>query len=219
MSPRVLRRLSLFALGGVVAGITVACCSTARPQVIDDVGSVAPIIGELPEAIRPETAAGPYPERLRIGNRQLVLNGSGLCEWGFLGIDLYHGALYVERASTDAAELLAAEGVSVIHLQFVRSLSKAQLGKAYTAAVRANAGDRMSEFQSAVDQLCSLLGDVADGQSWTFTVQPDSGVRLQFCGRYAGEVEDSAFARLFLRLYLGNQPPTEALKQALLGAR
>ena len=36
-------------------------------------------------------------------------------------------------------------------------------------------------------------------------------------GRSRGVVEDAGFARLFVELYLGDNPPTVALRDALLG--
>jgi hypothetical protein len=217
------RTIAWLATAATIAGICVACCSTAaNPLVSPPQPSLATRTAAnadgLPHPIVLDSTGGAFPRRLRANGESLVLNGSGLCEWSIFGIDLYRAALYLPRASRNSDEILASGGTAVIHLLFVRSLRREQLAAAFSAAVKANA-EKAADHETAVSALNDLLSDVVDGQSLTFTMVPARGLLVQLDGRYLGTVRGDAFQRLFLRLYLGDAPPTEGLRSALLGGR
>jgi len=173
--------------------------------------------GRCAAALRPDGDYGAFPPRIEFEGERLVLNGSGLCEWGFLGVDLYRAALYRPEATRDAATVIAASTRSILHLHFVRGLTKGQLQKAYTASVEANAGDRLPRFGSGLDALCAKLTQVDKGGSLTYVIDPGRGIEVLVDGLSRGSVEDPAFARLFLELHVGDKPPTQKLKAGLLG--
>lgn len=167
--------------------------------------------------IRPTSDYGEFPGRIEHLGRALLRNGVGLCEWGVFGFDLYRGALYVERRSSDPETLLAADQVSVVHLHFLRSLSETQLGDAFTASVTVNAGEDAPRYGGALERLNGSLGDVDAGDSLTFTSVPGRGLIVQRDGAVVADIVDESFRRLFLRLYLGEKPPTTALRAGMLG--
>ncbi len=160
---------------------------------------------------------GSFPDRLPWAGRALQRNGSGLCEWGIFGIDLYVAALYCERRVRSLAEALDPEQVVVVHLHFVRSLSAEQLGEAFTASTKVNAGERLAQFEPALQRLCAAMRPVRNGSTLTFGCEPGRGVAVVHDGVLVDRIEDEAFRRLFVQLYLGVQPPTAALRDGLLG--
>lgn len=170
-----------------------------------------------PIAAVPAPEDGKFARQIDYGETKLSLQGSGLCEWGFLKFDLYFAALYVERPPEDIAAALAADQVMIIHLDFVRALSAGQLDQAYTASVRENAGDAFESFAAPLAQLRAGLRDVAPGDSYTFVADPAAGLLVQRGGRVVQAIEDDRFRRLFVRLYLGDKAPTKELRKALLG--
>lgn len=161
---------------------------------------------------------GAFPDSLRVGDRSLLLNGTGVCEWGIFGIDLYEAALWVERRVSTSSEALASDQAMVLHLRFVRGLTAAQLGEAFAASVRANAGDRAPRHADSLRALQDAMADVARGDSYTFVCEPGKGLVIERDGRTVARIPDEGFRRLFVRLYLGDIPPTEALRDALLGS-
>lgn len=147
----------------------------------------------------------------------LHLNGTGLCEWGFFYIDLYKAALYLEETSRNAEKIIASKGAKRIHLIFSRSLTKEQLREAYTASLKVNAGDSFPRYEKRLEQLAKMLKDVEEGDSLVFTCIPKCGIEVSLKGKKAGTIKGEDFASMFFRLYLGDHPPTEDLKNALLG--
>ncbi len=164
-------------------------------------------------------ADGKFPSTLRWGDRDLRHNGTGLCEWGIFGIDLYCAALYCEQPVRDLAAALEPDQRTVLHLQFVRSLTAEQLREAFAASTRANAGDRFGEFAAPLQQLLDAMASVGDGDSYTFGGERGRGLTILRNGTEVGHIADDGFRRLFLQLYLGEQPPTAALRAGLLGGK
>lgn len=158
-----------------------------------------------------------FPTLLSIQARELQLNGDGLCEWGIFGIDLYRAALYTERPSRTLAETLRPAQTIVIHLDFARSLSKSQLRDAFTAAVRANAKERAAEFATALESMCEALDDVVAGSTQTFVCHASGELSVHQDGSLRTTITEPSFRDLFVQLYLGDAPPTKALRESLLG--
>ncbi len=168
----------------------------------------------LPIARSPDDS---FPARLDVDGTSLRLQGSGLCEWGILGIDLYHAALWVERPLTCAADGLRADMGLVIHLDFVRGLSKGQLRSAWEGSAKANTGDTMPRYAAAVEQLCAAMEDVSDGDAYTFVLRPARGMTVLRNGQQAAVINDEDFRVLFVKMYLGDKPPSATLRNAMLG--
>lgn len=197
---------------------------------IDSEPAVAETVPSETATATPTQPAEPQPLRLSIprgkpsfpattecGNTMLVLQGAGLCEWGFLGIDLYRGAFYVERKVTSADEALRADQRMVVHLDFVRALSKDQLSAAWTGSAEVNTKGDPHDHGPALRQLCDAMRDVDDGDSYSFVLTPSDGTRVLRNGSECAHIDDEAFRRLFVKLYLGPDPPTKALRKAMLG--
>lgn len=161
---------------------------------------------------------GEFPLEVTLAERKLVLNGSGLCEWGFLGIDLYHGALYVEKKLETAAKALKADQVLGIHLDFVCGLSTSQLREAYEASCKVNAGEDLPRYRQPLKEFTDALTAVKAGDSYTFVLIPGQGMRVLRNGKEAASIASEEFRVLFVKLYLGDNPPTAELRQGMLGA-
>lgn len=195
----------------------------ADPVVADatppEAGPAVPSQPAQPDPLRLSIPRGnpSFPSTIECGKAQFALQGSGLCEWGFLGIDLYRGAFYVERKVASADEALRAEQSMVVHLDFVRSLSKDQLSAAWTGSVEINAKGDPHDHGPALQQLCDAMSDVEDGDSYSFVLTPSQGIHVLRNGKACAHIDDEAFRRLFVKLYLGPNPPTKALRKAMLG--
>lgn len=170
-----------------------------------------------PPPVPQRSPAGTFPESLSWQASTLQRNGVGLCEWGLLGIDLYVAAFYAERPARSLTEVLEPDQRTLIHLHFVRSLSADQLRAAFTAATRANTGDRFGDHAAPLQLLLDAMQPVTAGDSYTFAGAPGAGLTILRNGAPAGAIDDDDFRRLFLRLYLGDRPPTKALRDGLLG--
>ena len=196
-------------------GVSCTSCAPGAPAQPALEGVVATAAQDVPVPHR--GADGSFPAQLQWQGHTLQRNGSGLCEWGLFGIDLYVAAFYTERPVRDLAGALEPPQRTVIHLHFVRGLTKEQLCEAYTASVRANAGDRFDQFAPSLQKLLATMEGSRIDDSYTFCGAPGQGLTVYHGNRLVGSIADEEFRRLFLQLYLGDQPPTKALRDALLG--
>ena len=163
--------------------------------------------------------AGTFPKQVQVDKKSLKRNGTGLCEWGFFQIDLYHAALYLESASKDAKKILESKQAKRIHLYFVRDLTTKQLRKAWTAAFEVNAGRDYKAYAKRIAQLNGWMRDIKDGQSMVFTHKPGVGLHVRIHDTDKGTIKGDDFARMFFTLYLGDHPPDEDLEKGLLSIR
>ncbi|HPF14363.1 MAG TPA: chalcone isomerase family protein [Planctomycetota bacterium] len=167
--------------------------------------------------IQLEKAYADFPVDVPTAGKQLKLNGSALCEWGVLGFDLYRGALYAERPSKDANALMTVDQTLMVYLYFVRSLSSSQLQDAFRASAHYQVG-KESPLESQLQTLLGWMRDVKKGDALAFVASPQGALKGFYNGQPLGTIESPDFTKLFVKLYLGNKPPTEALKKGMLGA-
>ncbi len=160
-----------------------------------------------------------FAPECKAAGKPVVLNGVGLCEWGLFKIDLYYAALYLEQKTASPKEIVQSDQVKRLELRFVRNLSKSQLVKAYTAAMKANAGDDFSDYADALSEFNAMLCDVKKGCSLVTTYTPNAGLTVTLNGEDQGRVKCEKFARKFFELYVGEKPPTKDLKAGLLGEK
>lgn len=136
-------------------------------------------------------------------------------------IDVYWAALYTRGSEQrSAVELLGSDEPKLLRMNFVRSLSKEQLGRAWEAAVEANARYRQESTDASLSALQSLMRPVSSGDSLIFWIDPLRGIHVYAGGsdvEHRGFVPSGDFARLFLRLFLGESPPDPNLRRGLLG--
>jgi hypothetical protein len=166
-----------------------------------------------------EAPDGLFTPELAVDDRPLVLNGTGLCEWGFFAVDLYWAALYLESRSSDPERIIKSDQVMKIHLHFVRALTRDQLREAYRAAFKVNAGDKLKLYQKRLDRLTDMMADVNEGDSLVFTFIPGQGLKVTVKGKDRGGIAGDDFGRMFMTLYLGKHCPDEDLRAGLLGGK
>jgi len=212
-----MQRRSISVLLFLSASLLAAGCASARlPSGAESWPAEQPAVAGKAR-ILPASLRGEFPATFRWEGREFRLNGAGLCEFGFLGIDLYRAALYVEKdVRRSAAEILRCDQDLIVHLHFVRSLSRAQLCAAYDASVRLTAGDDVERYRAALGQLMTAMQDVGVGDSYTFVVQPGRELVVQRNDVELARIADEAFQQLFVRLYFGELPPDENMKRALI---
>ena len=177
---------------------------------------VLPLLVLLP--LLPLSAAERFPAEIRVDGEPLRRNGVGLCEWGVLGWNLYHAALWMEVPCSDGARIVAADATKRIELLFCRDLSLKQMHKAYRTSFAVNATEEEKKaLAEEIDAFVSHLTAADKGSRLRMTHLPGQGLLLDQDGRTLGPLGGDPFARLVFRLYLGSNPPTKPLRDRLLG--
>jgi Chalcone isomerase-like len=156
------------------------------------------------------------PDRWPLATQTLQLNGSGVRDYGFFKIAVYAAALYTTKPTSDAASLLSSATTKVIHLKMFRAVSRDDSVKAWKVYLKLNCAQRCSIDTPAFASFLQHVADVKVGDTQTYLFEPGK-LTLFSNGQLIGEVQDPLVSRIVLESWIGLEPTTEELKQALLG--
>lgn len=158
-----------------------------------------------------------FPDSVKVGSADLVLNGLGIRKATFLRIKVYVAGLYLPQKSADGAAILAANGRWEMALHFVRDVDASDIRDAFQDGFQKAAGDKLGGLQQSIAGLNAQMVDFKAGQSLTFTRDPATGVSVDVNGKGGSTIEGADFASALLAIWLGQKPPNEDLKSGLLG--
>jgi len=164
-----------------------------------------------------ELAGISMPDTITVEGKELVLNGMGLREK--MWIDVYVAGLYLEGPSDDAQKILDSDQAKYIRMHFLyKKVTAKKLVGAWNDGLKNNAGSQMDELKSGLEELNSWMADVVKGDEMVFSSIPGKGLGVEVKGEQMGVIEDEAFSKAFWTIFIGEKPPTDKLKQGLLGA-
>ena len=149
-------------------------------------------------------------DMLKAGEKTLKLNGLGLRKKAMFKV--YVGGLYLESPSKDAGAILASDQAKAIRLHVLRDLSKGQLVEAFQEGFDADAKNKAAQ-KAAFDKMLTLVPDVKEGSTLTFTYLPGKGTTLQVADKELGAFEGKGFADAVSSIWLGSKPPSEDLRK------
>lgn len=158
-----------------------------------------------------------FPDQTKVGDANLVLNGLGLRQATFLKVNVYVAALYVAKASTNAAEILGSGAPSQAVLQFMRDVGVDDLRKGWDEGFAKNSGAQLPALKERIAMLNGWMVDMKSGQRLVFTHIPGTGVQVSVNGAMKGTIKGDDFGKALLSIWLGAEPPNPEIKAGLLG--
>lgn len=166
-----------------------------------------------------ELAGFTVPEQLRVGDRELALNGIGVRTATAFRVKIYVAALYLEKPAGDAAGILDSSGIKQIKMKYLYAISAADMKRGWEHSFTESCpGKRCEPFQAQIAEFQARVAAVAEGDLYDF-VFFDDRVEIAAPGAPVSTVRGREFSRLLLSTWIGKAPPTEELKRGLLGAR
>lgn len=166
-------------------------------------------------ALAKSLAGVTLPDASTVAGAPVVLNGVGLREKYF--IDIYVGGLYLPAPSRDAAAIIAADVPKRVEMHFVYAeVSREQMVSSFREDFgnQPGVGDKTQYVDTVVSWLPSA---VRRGDTLAFEYTPATGTTFLVNGKAVGNIPGPDFMRLVFGVYLGQKPPTAALKAGLLG--
>jgi len=179
--------------------------------------------GEVACADTVEVANVKYETALDLGGQKLLLNGAGI-RYKFV-VKVYTAGLYLTMRAGTTQEVLAAPGAKRIAIQMLREVDGNELGKLFTKGMEANAP--REEFVKSINGVLKLSEVFATrkalvaGDHFSVDYVPGVGSTLLLNGKplLAEPIKEPEFFSALLRIWLGEKPADEGLKEALLGVR
>lgn len=161
-----------------------------------------------------------FDDKARIGSSDLIANGAGLRKKAFFKV--YALALYLPEKQGDAEVALSAKGSKRIAIILLRDLTAQQFVEALQDSVASNHSEvEMSALKERLKLFSDAMLSVGEAKSGTRVLidwLPESGTRLTVNNQVKGkDIAGEDFYKALLRIWLGNKPIQDDLKQALLG--
>ena len=152
----------------------------------------------------------PAEVRAELGEARLL----GKARLRFFGLHVYDARLWATggvNAENWASEPLALE------LDYARNLDGGQIAKRSVDEMKRQPGFDGAASVAWLSRLNALLPDVKSGDRITGVQKPGEAMRFFVNGRFAGEVRDPQFTRLFTGIWLSPESSEPAMRQQLLG--
>ena len=173
----------------------------------------------VPSAYAKEIADINFDEAIVVPgvSQNLQLNGLGIRYKFFFKI--YIGALYVEKKTTNADELITHPGAKRVVMHFLYDeVSKEKLTSAWIDGFEDNlSDDAFGALKPRIDKFNSMFETVKEGDVVLLDYIPGKGTRVTIKGQQKGFIEGEDFNQALLKIWLGEEPVTDDLKEALLG--
>jgi len=147
----------------------------------------------------------------------LYLNGAGIRSKFFL--DIYIGALYLPAKTPDSAAILDDTGAARVLMHFLyRKVDREKITDGWSDGLKANLGpDEYQALQPRLKLFNSLFTTMRKGDRISIDYIPGTGTEVRINDELRGKVEGNDFYRALLNIWLGPEPVSKSLKNAMLG--
>jgi hypothetical protein len=167
-----------------------------------------------------EIAGIRYDDSTQVSDQTLVLNGAGLRKKLFFKV--YAAGLYLPHKAHTTAAVLDAAGARRLAIVTLRDLTAGQFTDALREGLEKNlSAAQLSALKPAIDQFSAALlsvGEAKEGTAIQIDFVPGIGTTLTVANQRIGEpIAGKAFHDALMRVWIGDKPAQDDLKQALLG--
>ncbi len=170
-------------------------------------------------ALAAEVAGVQLADRVQVEARDLSLNGGGLRRRFVFKV--YVIGLYLPEKTRDAARVLAQPGPKRVSLHMLRDVAADTFSEALIEGLKANHSEaEYRGLEPQVKQLEAIMAKVGEAKKGMVIALDWTGgaTRVSIDGRPAGEpIAGEEFYRALLRIWLGEHPVQDDIKQDLLG--
>jgi hypothetical protein len=166
-------------------------------------------------AVGNELAGVTMPRTLSVAGKTLTLNGVGLRKKSL--VKVYVSGLYLSSPCRDASAILAADSPRAVRMHFLREVTKNQLVDSLVEGFQNNASEMAIVQRPNIDRLMGMLPEVREGTTITFFYVPGTGLSISKGDQVVGTIESKELADVVFALWLGPKPPSDDIKQGMLG--
>jgi len=177
----------------------------------------------LPFATQAQTVdagGAKFESTAEVAGQKLVLAGAGVRYRAVFKV--YGAGLYIKAKADTPEAIIKMDGAKRVQIRMLRDVSGKDLGKAFTDAMQKNmiAEDR-SKTINGIFKFGQIFADIKNAPSGSLIQVdwiPGTGAQVMFDGKQAGDViKEPEFYNALLRIWVGDQPAEEAIKDAWLG--
>jgi hypothetical protein len=158
------------------------------------------------------------PETVKVDNVNLVLNGAGVRMKFFFSI--YVGALYLPEKTHSAEKVIKSDIPKriVMHFVYSHTISKDKIIDAFKDDFENNSKELMPEIKPDVEKFYSFFDkDINKDDEVLITYLPSKGTCVEINKELKGCIKNKDFMTAIFSVWFGEDPPSEGLKDNMLG--
>lgn len=164
-----------------------------------------------------ELAEVKMADEVTVGDATLQLNGMGLRKK--MWVKVYVAGLYLESAASEPDEAVKAGGTKRVVMHFLTNkANKKKMDAAWIEGFQANSPSVYESMKDRVRKFADLFGDMKVGDVIELTMVPGGGTTATVNGETKGVIDGDDFASGLLKVWLGDHPPSDELKNGMLGS-
>ena len=182
---------------------------------------LAAVLVLLPTFVQAADVAGvKVEETMRVAGTDLKLNGAGLRSKAIFKV--YAMGLYLQDKQAASAAVLATPGPKRVHLQMLRDVDADDFSEALADGLKDNHTEaEMKGFAPRITVLTGIMNEIKEAKTG-LTIDldwlPAAGTQVVIGGQPKGTpIAGEDFYRALLRIWVGDNPVSGALKKSLLG--
>lgn len=161
-----------------------------------------------------------FSETQTAGPAAVKLVGVGLRKKVVIAV--YLGALYLEAPAKNAAEVISSDQPKRVVLHFLyRNVSPEQLVEAWNEGFKNNnPAAKVSALKDRITAFNGFFsGAVKTGDTIVITYVPGAGTSVSVKGEMKGIIRGKDFMEALFSIWFGPKPPSEELKNGMLGGK
>jgi hypothetical protein len=155
--------------------------------------------------------------KMNLEDQSLVLNGAGTRVKMFM--DMYVGALYLEKKSSNANEIMNSKEGAAIKLNIVSSLiTSDKMISAINEGFENSTGKKTAPLKAKIDKFKGFFKEeIKKGDVFIIINVPNEGVVVYKNGVKKGTIEGHDFKKALFGIWLCDKPADKDLKDEMLG--
>jgi hypothetical protein len=155
--------------------------------------------------------------KMNLEGQSLVLNGAGTRVKMFM--DMYVGALYLEKKSTNASEIMNSKEGAAIKLNIVSGLiTSEKMISAINEGFENATGKKTAPLKAKIDKFKGFFKEeIKKGDVFIIINVPNEGVVVYKNGVKKGSIDGHDFKKALFGIWLCDKPADKDLKDEMLG--
>ncbi len=173
----------------------------------------------LPTSTNAEIIEGvKFDDQIEIDGSSLLLNGTGLSKATVLKVKIYVTALYLQKKTAKASEVMESEPPKAVEMEFLRAIGKGKIISGWKEGLDRNCKPDCDELQSSFKLFYSLIDNMKRKDRMKFVVKADE-TEIYSRGNLKGKVPGKKFAHVLMQVWFGPNPPNAELQHEMLGLK
>lgn len=173
----------------------------------------------IPPAWSRDVSGFDIPEQITLpGNSKLILNGVGIRSKFFFKI--YVGALYLPDRQTTSGAILEHSGPKRVSMFILYDeISTQKLADGWREGFENNlSSEEYAKLKQQLETFSALFPTVRQQDVIHLDYLPGTGTQVIINSKLRGTITGEDFNRALLKVWLGDEPADEELKEAMLGS-